>query len=348
LLALLLLAHAPAAAAAATDPDIDWQQLNVQGSWKPTPELVLVAETAVEQYPLAEHPNMWAQLVGAYTVLARHAVEGGDYAKVKELVENYLAHEQDWAPNAARNLLRAYYLEAITTIEGAERAAEVFDTYHEAEGADVWRWRGVEVFLLIAAHTLTESGRPADARAAFTEAMIGNPKSLNYIVRAQWKYYNSIGHQENALAAARLGFALCNYDEGHISYWSERVMNGFMGVLEPAKAQAFASAQTDPDAANPLADIPLPQLTDEAKELLLANAEGDPMALVHANLLLGQWDEALAAAGRMLSDAAPHKVDAAIRMVAKCFKAKDLNLIRANQFIEYSRTGEGENPVKSF
>jgi hypothetical protein len=72
------------------------------------------------------------------------------------------------------------------------------------------------------------------------------------------------------------------------------------------------------------------------------------MALVHANLLLGQWDEALQAAGRMLSDAAPHKVDQAIRMVAKCFKAKDLNLTRANQFIEYSRTGEGENPVNTF
>ncbi|MFQ5810711.1 MAG: hypothetical protein ACE5JM_13940 [Armatimonadota bacterium] len=346
MLALLLLAHASAAATAAAD--IDWQQLNVQGSWKPTPELVLIAETAVEQYPLAEHPDMWARLVGAYTVLARHAAESGDYARVKELVENYLAHEQDWAPYAPRNFLRAYYLEAISTLEGPQRAAEVFDTYHEAEGPDVWRWRGVERFLLVAAHALTRAARADDAQVAFTEAMVGNPKYLDYVSRAQWKYYNAIGDHERTLAAARLGFALCQYDEPHIRDWSQWVMRGFMGVLEPAKAQAFAAAQTDPDAPNPLADIPLPQVTDEAKELLLANAERDPMALVHANLLLGQWDEALQAAGRMLSDAAPHKVDQAIRMVAKCFKAKDLNLIRANQFIEYSRTGEGENPVTTF
>jgi hypothetical protein len=291
---------------------------------------------------------MWGQLVGAYTVLARHAVETRDYTRARDLLDDYFANEQDWAPSAPRNFLRAYYLEAISILEGFQRAAELFDTYHEAEGAGVWRWRGVEVFLLIAAHTLTEAGRAEDARALFAEAMIGNPKSLNYVVRGEWKYYNSIGHQENALAAARLGFALCDYDEGHIRYWSERVMQGFMGILEPGKAQAFAAAQTDPGAPNPLADVPLPQVTDEGKQSLLANAEGDSMALVHANLLLGQWDEALQAAGRMLSDAAPHKVDQAIRMVAKCFKAKDLNLIRANRFIEYSRTGEGENPVNTF
>jgi len=34
--------------------------------------------------------------------------------------------------------------------------------------------------------------------------------------------------------------------------------------------------------------------------------------------------------------------------VARCFKAKDLNLLRANRFLEYQKTGQGENPLPTF
>jgi len=35
----------------------------------------------------------------------------------------------------------------------------------------------------------------------------------------------------------------------------------------------------------------------------------------------------------------------ALRNLARCFKAHDLNLIRANQFLEFHRTGAGVNPL---
>ncbi len=38
----------------------------------------------------------------------------------------------------------------------------------------------------------------------------------------------------------------------------------------------------------------------------------------------------------------------ALGQVARVFKAKDLNLVRGNQFLEYARTGKGENPLSAF
>jgi len=38
----------------------------------------------------------------------------------------------------------------------------------------------------------------------------------------------------------------------------------------------------------------------------------------------------------------------ALGEVARVFKAKDLNLVRANQFLNYAKTGEGENPLAGF
>ena len=35
----------------------------------------------------------------------------------------------------------------------------------------------------------------------------------------------------------------------------------------------------------------------------------------------------------------------ALRNAGRCFKAHDLNLIRANQFLEFHRTGAGVNPL---
>jgi len=41
-------------------------------------------------------------------------------------------------------------------------------------------------------------------------------------------------------------------------------------------------------------------------------------------------------------------ITASVNDIARCFKAKDLNLTRANQFIEYAKTGEGDNPLREF
>jgi len=34
--------------------------------------------------------------------------------------------------------------------------------------------------------------------------------------------------------------------------------------------------------------------------------------------------------------------------IARCFKAKDLNCIRANQYLQWARNPQGTNPVASF
>jgi len=42
------------------------------------------------------------------------------------------------------------------------------------------------------------------------------------------------------------------------------------------------------------------------------------------------------------------KMTQSLTDVARCFKAKDLNLLRANRFLEYQKTGQGENPLPTF
>jgi hypothetical protein len=38
----------------------------------------------------------------------------------------------------------------------------------------------------------------------------------------------------------------------------------------------------------------------------------------------------------------------ALGQVARVFKAKDLNLVRGNQFLEYAKAGNGTNPLDAF
>lgn len=68
----------------------------------------------------------------------------------------------------------------------------------------------------------------------------------------------------------------------------------------------------------------------------LGSVAGQPGedAAIHWERLSREWRETNAPPGLI--------------KVAKCFKAKDLNRHRANEFIEYSRTGVAENRVMSF
>ncbi|PJB60263.1 MAG: hypothetical protein CO096_34820, partial [Armatimonadetes bacterium CG_4_9_14_3_um_filter_66_14] len=78
-----------------------------------------------------------------------------------------------------------------------------------------------------------------------------------------------------------------------------------------------------------------------------AAAETDTDGRFNALLYAGTLAEALELAKEQLRTSAgvDWRMATALRNLARCFKAHDLNLLRANQFLEFHRTGAGVNPL---
>ncbi|NLO74524.1 MAG: hypothetical protein GX100_10540 [candidate division WS1 bacterium] len=98
---------------------------------------------------------------------------------------------------------------------------------------------------------------------------------------------------------------------------------------------------------NPLATVPPLPMTEAQREQLEAASVGNWGLAVDARLLQGQFTEALQAAQvQALSDGAT--AQAGVTSIARCFKAKDLHCLRANQYLQWVKTGQGTNPVGTF
>ncbi|PIZ44921.1 MAG: hypothetical protein COY42_13090 [Armatimonadetes bacterium CG_4_10_14_0_8_um_filter_66_14] len=85
----------------------------------------------------------------------------------------------------------------------------------------------------------------------------------------------------------------------------------------------------------------------------LVTAAADNLhARLNAQLALGDYGNAVADAVDEMREAGNSKdklkMTQSLTDVARCFKAKDLNLLRANRFLEYQKTGQGENPLPTF
>lgn len=100
--------------------------------------------------------------------------------------------------------------------------------------------------------------------------------------------------------------------------------------------------------ANPLRDVP--RLDLGPAEPLLQTAGKQPAALLNVFLYTGQIDRALGQAKVLLRESSnkPSRyIAAALRQFARCFRAHDLSLQRANAFLQYHATGQGDNPLKA-
>ena len=148
-----------------------------------------------------------------------------------------------------------------------------------------------------------------------------------------------------ALSMARAGYALCDFNETAIKEMANLVRRVFVAKGEFANGTQFLAAQEDPEKPNPLRDVAMPTVTEECKQQLLQAAGQDPALLCHVCLYTGSNDGALDHAMAYMAEASADEAVKALMEVARVFKAADLNLVRANQFIKYAKTGEGENPL---
>jgi len=172
---------------------------------------------------------------------------------------------------------------------------------------------------------------------------------------------------DGMLQAAKLAFVCCDFKEDALGKATELCVEACTAKGGPGLAAQFVKSQESTEVASPFKDVPLPRFDPEGKTeglvgqvakpveetgqppALLEAAGDDLHAKVNAQLALGDFGNALAdALDEMRTANQKDQMAKALADVARCFKAKDLNLIRANQFLAYQKTGQGENPLPTF
>ncbi|MGD9495358.1 MAG: tetratricopeptide repeat protein [Armatimonadota bacterium] len=177
--------------------------------------------------------------------------------------------------------------------------------------------------------------------------VLSYPGLLRWPEWYQTLFQTHIAHRDYAaaLSTARAAYALCDFEEKAIRDAADMVRRGFAVSGEVAKAVQFLQAQEDAQAPNPLRGVPLPQLTDQQREQLRAGAGDDRALRLLVFIYCGDDPATLNEAVDRVATAGADEAAAALLDVARAFKAVDLNLVRANRFLDYARTGEGLNPL---
>ena len=208
-----------------------------------------------------------------------------------------------------------------------------------------YRLFGFRIEALRNAGKLAEAVDMIPKTAEAVPAMIHSPAFLLPVVNCAKLQKDP----KQRIEAAKLYWVLCDFTGPAVNRATELVAKALTGLGGPGLARQFANAQQDVKAPNPLRDFEIYPIGDPEK--MLEAAGDDPTARFNAFLVAGRIRDALDIAKSQLRKAAdtnPGLMPAALRNFARCFKAVDLNVLRANQYLEYQRTGEGENPLLEF
>lgn len=155
---------------------------------------------------------------------------------------------------------------------------------------------------------------------------------------------------DEALSWAKLRFIAAPYDADAIDRAS-RMLVKVWSAKDPEKKQLdeFAKAQKDPAITNPLTAVPLPVLNDDLVTERLARLDKSSAGAAERTTLLlwqGENKQAMREAKKWLELRGAEKIGALEG--CRVFKASDLNLRRATQFLTWLKAKEGLNPVDEF
>ena len=272
----------------------------------------------------------------------RHAVYQRAYDEFEAATDYYCL--------GAVGLIREYVWGQGGVARDAKKAADLAKEVIEKLGDRVPRdyYLGFNLYLQrLIALRYAEGGEAALAfareSALACPAMLSNKDFLRAICDAA----KMTKDPKQTVSAAKLCYVLCDFKEDDLAKATEAVATALTASQGPGAALQFAKSQEDPETASPLKDVPLWDLGDPDK-LLEAAGAGDRNARISVYLATGQTAKALTEATeqmRQSAGAAPQYLADALSNLARCFKAHDLNLIRANQFLEFHRTGAGVNPL---
>lgn len=338
---------------AQTAPENPWQaSVRVRGEAQKladsgqTTQAITVLEGYLKQYPDAGGSTstvvdrIRALLNGAEPA-ARHQHFERVLTEFKDCPHYRLAAAHDvgldylWARNGCeRNPQKTIDLCAACITELGERLPK-----------DAWT---TTAMYALQAQALLRLGKPDEAKAMLSQAAQLSPIAIshNAFQIGLADYYKTTGDTAGMVSAAKLNYVLCEYKEETLQAALNQATQALIAKGGPGLGMKLAKAQDDPTVENPLADVPLPPFGNP--DLMVAAATGNPEAELIALLYAGDCAGALEVAKEQMA-AAVGKPQAdlakAMRNIARVIKAHDLNLVRANQFLNYHATGDGEDPL---
>lgn len=198
------------------------------------------------------------------------------------------------------------------------------------------------------AQALLRLGKPDEAKAQLEAAVALSPMAVgqNPFLIALSDYYKTSGDTAGLVSAAKLNYVLCEYKEEALQAALNQATQALIAQGGPGLGMKLAKAQDDLTVENPLSDVPLPPFGNP--DLMVAAATGNPEAELVALLYAGDFAAALEVAKEQMALAVGKpqaELAKAMPNIARVIKAHDLNLVRANQFLNYHATGDGEDPL---
>lgn len=189
--------------------------------------------------------------------------------------------------------------------------------------------------------------QPAQALAALKLHGFRHPDLLRLPVwhRSVYDAHVAQGDAASALSAARAAYALCDFTTQAVQDAAELVRDAFAAADRDPDGVAFVACQMNATAPNPLVQIPMPMLTADEMQQLLAAALRNPGHATVAYLYAADHSQALSAALLEASEASGDALTAALLEIARVLKATDLNVVRANQLAAFANGEAVGNPL---
>lgn len=196
--------------------------------------------------------------------------------------------------------------------------------------------------------------KPDQAIELLYESLQNTPPLVNWMnfYRLMVDAQTDAGHDEEALRWAALFFRIAPFEDDDIARATSLVSRLWLQNADTKDNPAlFAAAQTDVGAPNPLQEVALPILPALASEAVRARLQSDAdkevsPSRVAITLMANEPRAAMMGAREILLRDPTGKAGAA--EVARVFKFVDGDVARANAFLQFQRTGAGENPMVEF
>ena len=301
---------------------------------------------------VADNPDLDAdELISAYedaaTRLAR--LGGAQFDAAIALLEEgkpRVAEDNRWP--------RLVALQAELLLKGGRAGqaeplvAAVWPKALESGTSKLWRRELMREYVEV----LSKREKPDQAESVLMETLAKYPDLLdgmgNYFCAAMLRLKEQQKDRAGQLTWAAAAFRLWPFDEKALAFSTDKLTKLWIkDDMTLNAARAFAVAQTDVKAPNPLDDVALPLWPAPVQSALLRSTQDGPFnGRIKAYLALGRYSEAMLLAREQLISK-PTSPDS-LKQVARVFKAADGDVARSNAFIAYYNSGQGENPMIAF
>lgn len=280
-----------------------------------------------------------------YVVRGWEAARVPDWRRLYDLSAEFLGMFPD-ANNVAGQVMAEWRLGAAEMLpdkRGEVTAAAEVAAKKLLEGGPLTGTSGADIPPHVAAALLAGKGAPAAAE------FLLQLQSRQPAVLADRRYWEKLitacilaGMATEAREAAVMYFRLCLYDTDSVQASLSKLLEVWKASGGKDQLDAVITYVETGQGENPFAEVKRPVVSEAQFAAMLAPA-WRPHQRTAIYLYAGRFKEAMGMAMQSVFNGT-----AGLEEIARCFKAEDANLVRANQYINFMKTGQGENPLMSY